>query len=137
MKKFSVLVAFICAVMISSTALAADWVKIDTGDDSTVYVDKSSIIRGIQSKHYDFSRTDGCSAIVKIEFAMPDRTVTLINLVGFFEENGAKKYILLESFDENGKLSAQQLDKVEPEAADGTSGTIWPKVYDYVQKNVQ
>lgn len=137
MKKFSVLVAFLCAVMISSTALAADWVKIDTEDDSTVYVDKSSIIRGIQSKHYDFSRNDGCSAIVKIEFAMPDQTVTLINLVGFFEENGAKKYILLDSLDENGKLTAQQAENIEVEKADGTAGTIWPKVYDYVQKNLR
>lgn len=136
MKKFSVLVAFLCAVMISSTALAADWVKIDTKDDSTVYVDKSSIVRGIQSKHYDFSRTDGCSAVIKIEFVMPDQTITMIHLVGFFEENGAKKYILLESLTENGNIEAQQLDKAEPEAADGTDGTIWPAVYDYVQKNL-
>lgn len=137
MKKFSVLVAFLCAVMISSTALAADWLQLDGNNDSRFYIDKSSIKRGIQSKYYDFSRTDGYSAIVKMEFIVPNQTITLIDLVGFFEDNGVKKFIILESFDENGNIESQQLDKIEPENADGTSGTIWPKFYDYVQKNVK
>ena len=134
MKKFSILAAFLCAVMISSTALAADWLQLDGDNNSKFYIDKSSIKRGIQSKHYDFSRTDGYSAIVKMEFTLPDKTITLIHLIGFFEDNGVKKFILLESLDENGNIAAQQLDKAEPELLDGT---VWTKFYDYVQKNLQ
>ena len=137
MKKISMLMAFLFAVMISSTALAADWVQLDSDNDSKFYIDKSSIKRGIESKHYDFSRKDGYSTIVKMEFTMPDQTITMIHLVGLFEDNGVKKYILLESLDANGNLEAQQSDKAEPELADGTDGTVWPKVYDYVEKNLQ
>ena len=137
MKKFSMLMAFLFAVMISSTALAADWVQLDGDKDSKFYIDKSSIKRGIESNYFDFSRKDGYSAIVKMEFIMPDQTITMIHLVGLFEDNGVKKYILLESLDANGNIEAQQSDKAEPELADGSDGTIWPKVYDYVQKNVK
>lgn len=140
MKKIFMLATFLCAVMISSTALAASWTPIDVGEkDSKVFVDKSTIKRGIQSKHYNFSRADGFSAVIRIDINMSDtETISLINLVGFFEENGKKKYIMLESLDENGALAPddKQLTQVEPENADGTGGTIWPKVYDFVQKNL-
>lgn len=137
MKNFSVFMAFIFAVMISSTAFAADWVQVDAGEGNEVYVDKSSIKRGIESNYYKISRKDGFSAVVKIKLKFGDNeTDTLTHLIGFFEENGAKKYYFLEGFDENGNLEAQQLSAVEAGNADGSDGAIWPYVYDYVQKNL-
>ena len=43
MKKFFVLAVFLFAVMISSTALAANWFLVNSGEYGDVYVDKDSI----------------------------------------------------------------------------------------------
>ena len=43
MKKFFALVALLCTVMISSTAMAANWVWLYSDDAQTIYVDNDSI----------------------------------------------------------------------------------------------
>ncbi|MBR1807427.1 MAG: hypothetical protein IJ774_13700 [Selenomonadaceae bacterium] len=142
MKKFSILAAFVFAVMISSTALAANWVLIETlnSDDvvSKTYVDKDSIKRGIHSEKLNFSREDGFSVVVKTVFEFKDKKnpLTMIMSVGLFEENGAKKYCVFEISDEKGSVTPGSSDKLEISNADGSDGTIWPAVWDYVQKNL-
>ena len=140
MKKFSVLVAFLVAVMISSTALAANWVVVDSSDENgtkiTFSVDKDSIKRGSQFKKFNYSRPDGFSANVKMEMDIQGKPLVTIMSVGFFEENGAKKYCVFEVCDENGKPEAGTPDKIEIANADGNEGTIWPIVWDYVEKNL-
>ena len=141
MKKFSILAAFVFAVMISSTALAANWVVVETSNENDVvtktYVDKDSIKRGIHSEKLNFSREDGFSVDVKTVFEFKDKQtpLTMIMSVGLFEENGAKKYCMLEIRDEKGKITPGSSDKLEISNADGSDGTIWPIVWDYVQKN--
>ena len=138
MKKFSVMLALLFAVMISSSALAADWVLIDTSVEGDVtlnfYVDKDSIKRGIHSERYGISRDDGCSVHVKME--LPADKITIINLVGLYEENDEKFYLYLEELDANGNPVPEDPRTVEPAKADGTDGTVWPKVYAYVANNL-
>lgn len=138
MKKFFTLAAFVFAVMISSSALAATWTPIDTGDkDTTIYVDKNSIKRGVHSKALGVDRSDGFTANIKLEmiFSGMDKFV-MINSMGFFEENGAKKKCYLSVLDENGKPVKDDSFKPEVSAADGSDGSIWPAVYEYIQKNL-
>ena len=136
MKKFSVLAAFIFAVMISSTALAATWTQIDVGDnDVKVYVDTSSIKRGVHSAELGVDRADGFSANIKLEFAIPNQKPFLMtNAMGFFEDNGQKKKCYISVIDENGNPVKDDQNKPEVSPADGTDGEIWPAVYDYIQK---
>ena len=55
MKKFLALVVMICAVMISSTASAADyWLSIYSDDNLTVYIDNDSIHRDYNYSDYVF-----------------------------------------------------------------------------------
>ena len=140
MKKFSVLITFLVAVMISSTALAANWVVVDSSNEngvlSSISVDKDSIKRGIESKKFNYSRSDGFSANVKIVMEVQGQPFTMIMSTGFFEENGAKKYCVFEIYEENGNLSAGTPDKIEIANADGSEGTIWPTVWAYVEKNL-
>ena len=138
MKKFSALVAFLFAVMISSTALAADWTEIDAGEkDTKVYVDKSSIKRGVHCAALGVDRSDGFSANIKLEFIITDKeTFAMINSMGFFEENGLKKKCYIGVIDENGNPVQDSSFTPEISSADGSDGTIWPKVYDYLQKNL-
>lgn len=138
MKKFSVLAAFIFAVMISSTALAATWTKIDVGlDDTRVYVDKSSIKRGVHSAELGVDRSDGFSANIKLEFDVPgQKPFVMANAMGFFEDNGQKKKCYISVIDENGNPVKNDQFKPEVSPADGSDGEIWPVVYDYIQKNL-
>ena len=139
MKKFSVLMAFVFAVMISSTALAADWTQIEVGagDDIKVFVDKSSIKREIHSELCGVHREEGFSANVKLEFLMSGQdSFKMINLIGFFEDNGVKKMIYLDKLDENGNILPDAKHKPEEQNADGSDGEIWPKVFDYIQSNL-
>ena len=54
MKKFSCLMAFVFVILLSSTALAANWEVVDKNETNgvtiTTSVDKDSIKRGINSK---------------------------------------------------------------------------------------
>ena len=138
MKKFSVLAAFIFAVMISSSALAATWTLIETAEDGTeVYVDTSSIKRGVQCAELGIDRADGFTANVKLKFYLPDgKSFAMINSMGFFEENGQKKKCYIGVIDENGNPVKDNQFKPEVSPADGSDGVIWPKVYDYIQKNL-
>lgn len=54
MKKFFVLVALLCTMMISPTAMAANWVWIYSDEDSTIYVDNNSIRRDYNYSGYVF-----------------------------------------------------------------------------------
>lgn len=141
MKIFSVFAAFVFAVMISSTAFAATWTPIDVGDlgadDTTVFVDKSSIKRGVQSSALGLNRSDGFTANVKLEFNIPNqKPFVMTNTMGFFTDNGAKKKCYIGVLDENGNPVKDDSFKPEISPADGTDGAVWPKVYDYIQKNL-
>ena len=138
MKKFSVLAVFIFAVMISSTALAATWTLINTTEDGTeVYVDKSTIKRGVHCAELGVDRADGFSANVKIKFDLPEgKSFAMINSMGFFEENGQKKKCYIGVIDENGNPVKDNQFKPEVSPADGSDGVIWPNVYDYIQNNL-
>ena len=54
MKKFFVLVALLCTLMISSTTMAANWVWIYSDDHFTIYVDNNSIRRDYNYSGYVF-----------------------------------------------------------------------------------
>ncbi|MBR4381972.1 MAG: hypothetical protein IKP64_00280 [Selenomonadaceae bacterium] len=54
MKKFFALVALLCTVMISSTAMAANWVWIYSDEAQTIYVDNDSIRRDKNYSGYVF-----------------------------------------------------------------------------------
>ena len=54
MKKFFALVALMCTVMISSTALAANWVWLYSDSAFTIYVDNDSIRRDRNYSGYVF-----------------------------------------------------------------------------------
>ena len=54
MKKFIALVVLLCAVLVSSTALAADWVWIYSDEFVTIYVDNNSIRRDYNYSGYVF-----------------------------------------------------------------------------------
>ena len=140
MKKIFMLATFLFAVMISSTALAADWVLIDTSKEGDItlnfYVDKDSIKRGIHSERYGIARADGCSVHVKMEL-LAEESLTMINLVGFYEDNGEKLYLYLDALDANGNSAPEEPRTVEASKADGSDGVIWPKIYDYVQQNLK
>ena len=138
MKKFSILAAFVFAVMICSTALAATWTPINVGEDgTTVFVDKSSIKRGVQSSALGLNRSDGFTANIKLQFDIPDqKPFVMINTMGFFTDNGAKKKCYIAQIDDNGNVVQDPSFKPEISPADGTDGVIWPKVYDYIQKNL-
>ena len=138
MKKFFTLAAFLFAVMISSSALAATWTEIETDEKTTkVYVDKSSIKRGVHCAALGVDRSDGFTANIKLEFIISDKeTFTIINTMGFFEDNGLKKKCYINEIDENGNLVQNSSIKPEVSAADGSDGKIWPTVYEYIQKNL-
>ena len=142
MKKFFVLVTFLVAVMISSTALAANWIQVDSTENEYVNmitsVDKDSIKRGIQSEKLDFSCADGFTACVKFRIEPKDghKPFAFIVQVGFFEENGVKKRLTLAGFNENGELLKSSPDKVEILNVEGTQETFWPSVWNFVEKNL-
>lgn len=142
MKKLSVVMAFVFAIMFSSTALAANWIVVDNDKSGeaveiTTSVDKDSIKRGIKSAQYDFSRNDGFSAIVNIKISGKDiDDVKLIYLVGFYEENGVRKYCFLESFDDKGKMQPKEFTKIESYNVD-SDGDVWPLVWDFIKKNLK
>ena len=138
MKKFFTLAAFVFAVMLSSSALAATWTEIHTSDTNVkVYIDKSSIKRGVHCAALGVDRSDGFSANIKLEFVISDKeTLAMINTMGFFEENGLKKKCYISEIDENGNPVQNSSFKPEVSPADGSDGRIWPEVYEYIQKNL-
>ena len=141
MKKFSIIAAFLFAVMISSTALAADWAEVyssaEDGFEAVYYVDKDSITRGIQSEKHNFSRPDGFTVMIKTELkTKKPNPIIMYWLTGFFEENGKPKYCILDGLDAEGISHMKSSDKIVIEDVDGTKGECWPFVYDYCKKNL-
>ncbi|MBR6013263.1 MAG: hypothetical protein IK062_05725 [Selenomonadaceae bacterium] len=144
MKKSAFLMSFILAVLISSTAFAANWVEIDKFSENgvfiTTYVDKDSIKRGIESKQFNMSSKDGFSANVRFEFnsEKENKTATLTNYVGFIEKNGKKVYYCMDLFDENGNLiPAKDKNLKADEYSIENDGEVWIKVWDFISQNLK
>ncbi|MBD3878544.1 MAG: hypothetical protein SR1Q5_02505 [Quinella sp. 1Q5] len=66
-------------------------------------VNKDSIKRGTDSKKFPkFNRTDGFSAIMKIEFQSTRFKMNdSVFLISFYEENGEKMYCILDDYRED------------------------------------
>lgn len=144
MKKLSCLMAFAFVILFSSSALAANWVEVDRTDDQgiifSVYVDKDSIKRGIESKQFKMSRKDGFSTNVKVEVktSPDDESVSLINYVGFAEKNGKRFYYFMDTLDANGNVIPEDSKNPEVVEADvDKNGTIWISVWDFVTDNLK
>ena len=141
MKKFSIIAVFIFAFMISSSVLAADWVKIHSEDTEdfklSCYVDKNSIRHGINAKKYNFSRSDGFTVLTKdeVKTKKPD-PVIMYWLTGFFEENGKIKYCILDIQDENRHSYMKDVKNITISDAEETGSESWLFIYNYVKKNL-
>ena len=144
MKKFSCLMAFVFVILLSSTALAANWEVVDKNETNgvtiTTSVDKDSIKRGINSKQFKMSRKDGFSALIKIAVTSnnDNHDATIINYVGFVEEKGKRCYYYMDSYDEKGKIVPDETSNPKAEAYDvDKDGEVWPKVWDFITKNLK
>ena len=142
MKAFSIVMALVIAIFISGKASAANWAVIDsveTKDEIKIVtsVDKDSIKRGTDSKQYPkFNRTDGFSAIVKVEFQSTIFEMSdMVFLVSFYEENGERMYCLLDDYDGDPKYSAKE-SEIVPINLDGKD-SAWPKVWSFVENNLK
>ena len=133
MKKLFVFAAFFFVVTISSSALAANWIHVTTDHypehDVKFYVDKDSVQRGIYSKNYSFSRSDGFSAYVRREY--DSELEDGYYLMGFWTEDGRRIFANLDHFDKDGNL-LPGLGIVYVFDADGGYGDV----YDYLQDNL-
>ena len=141
MRLFSVVAAFVFALFITSSALAANWEVVEVDDDGKIRiitsVDKDSIRRGTDSKAFPkFSRKDGFSAIIKIEFKIKGAKDAEIinNLVSFYEENGVRIYSLLDSY--SATKYPQSEKDILKENVD-TDGKVWVKVWSFIQGNLK
>ena len=132
MKKLFTLAAFLFAVAISSSALAANWVYVTTDEDAgyDVYVDKDSIRHGIHSTKCNISRKDGFSAHIDIRDKYKQES--LIFLAAFWRENEKKHMDLLEFFDENGNSSPFRSTGTEIYESDERGLAL----FDYVENNL-
>ena len=136
MKTFSVIMAFVFALFIGGTVSAANWVEVDTRDDIVTSIDKDSIRRGTESKKFPkFNRKEGYSAIVKLDMKISDsEKLDLTYLVSFYEKNGERIFCMLDGYPEStypSKESEVLEEKVDLE------GRVWPKVWDYIEKNLK
>ncbi len=141
-KVFSIAMALIMSIFISGKASAANWEVIDSSETEdkvkiVTSVDKDSIKRGTDSKQLPkFNRTDGFSAIMKIEilsnkFKIDDS----VFLVSFYEKNGERMYCLLDYYS-NGPDYKVKESEVTPINVD-MSGSVWPKVYSFIENNLK
>ena len=135
MKKFSVLAAFLFVVMISSTAFAANWVKVFSDEDEDTYVDTNSARRGIYSDRLGIYRSDGFTVNVRHIYA--DDSDTAIWVIGFFTENGKRAYInYLDVLDENGNSLLVDHSRRDYSVDYIFDGTPLSAVYDYVENHL-
>ena len=141
-KAFSIAMALIMSIFISGEASATNWEVIDTRETKDkvkliTYVDKDSIKRGTDSKQYPkFNRTDGFSAIVRVEFQSTLFEMSdIVSLVSFYEENGKRMYCLLDDYDGDPKYSAKE-SEIVPINLDGKD-SAWPKVWSFVENNLK
>ena len=140
MKAISMVVAFIFALFVSSQAYAASWAVVDKVEEGEIQiitsVDKDSIKRATNSAKFPkYNRSDGFSAIIKLEINAPsmDRS-EMMQLVSFYNENGTKKYCVLEGYGENS--GAQSESDVIIANVD-TDGEVWIKVWNFIEKNIK
>lgn len=141
-KAFSIVMALIMSIFISGEASAANWEEIDIRETKDkvkliTSVDKDSIKRGTDSKQYPtFNRTDGFSAIVKVEFQSTLFEMSdIVTLVSFYEENGKRMYCLLDDLDGDPQYSAKESELV-PISLDGKD-SAWPKVWSFIENNLK
>lgn len=144
MKKFSMVMALVFAIMFSSTAFAANWEQVASVDESGMkikyLVDKDSIQRGTNSKKFKtFNRKDGFSAVIKLDMQVKDtEPVAATNLVSFYEENGKRYFAYLDSFDTENKFEADSDKDVIIDTIEVNDGKeMWLKIWDFVQKNLK
>ena len=138
MKNFSILVAFIFVLVISSTALAENWVYVTTDDnDYEYYVDEDSIRYGVDSTWYDYSCPDGFSAHIKREKTHSNgEFYSGVVLVGFWtdDETGQQRFAFLGSFDENGNPTTTESRTFTSMNVDNDEA--WIQVWNYIQNNL-
>ncbi|MBQ6131864.1 MAG: hypothetical protein IJL12_05945 [Selenomonadaceae bacterium] len=141
-KAFSIVMALVIAIFISGKASAADWAVIESvegGDEVKIItsIDKDSIKRGTDSEKFPkFNRTDGFSAIMKIEiqstkFKMSDS----VFLVSFYEENGERMYYILDDYSEDTDYQIKE-SEITPGNVDG-SGRVWPIAWRFIENNLK
>ena len=133
MKKFSMIIALVVAIFISGNAQAASWVELDTRNDITTSIDKDSIKHGTDSKNFpNFNRKDGYSAIVKLNVKTSNsESIDMTSLVSFYEKDGERMFCFLDGYPESTyptKDSEVLQEKVDRE------GSVFPKVWDYIEK---
>ena len=141
-KAFSIVLALIMAIFISGKASAANWEVIDSAETEDkvkiiTSIDKDSIKRGTDSKQLPkFNRTDGFSAIMKLEILSDKFKIDdSVFLVSFYEEKGERMYCLLDYYS-NGPDYKVKESEVTPINVD-ISGSIWPKVWNFIENNLK
>ena len=148
MKKLAILAVFVFTLILSTNAFAAKWELVDTVKDSgleiKVLVDKDSIRKGTASKKFPkYNRSDGFSAIVKFDMKIEDNEkkmhqVEATNLYSFYEENGVRKYTILESYDKNGKIAESDEKDILTDDVDAKdSGKEFPIIWEFIQKKLK
>lgn len=141
-KAFSIVMALVIAIFISGKASAANWAVIDsveTKDEVKIVtsVDKDSIKRGTTSEKFPkFNRTDGFSAIMKIEFQTTKFQMSdSVFLVSFYEENGERMYYTLDDYSGDPDYQTKE-SEITPGNVDG-SGRVWPIAWSFVENNLK
>lgn len=136
MKTFSVILAFVIALFIGGNASAENWVEIEKSNDIVFSIDKDSIQRGTDSKKFpNFNRKDGFSAIIKLDFKISDsEKFDMTHLISFYEKNGERMFCFLDSLD--GSNYPEKDSDILQEKVD-TKGSVFPKIWEYIEKNVK
>ncbi|MBQ6296566.1 MAG: hypothetical protein IJK81_02605 [Selenomonadaceae bacterium] len=126
MKKLFTLAAFLFIIAISSSALAANWVRVARNDDYggktyvDYYVDKDSIRRATNSK---FSQPNAVLAVVK---QISNKGHVKENIMGFWREDGKKYFAYPTSYldGSDGVYNNMEVNR------------SWSIVWDYVYNNL-
>ena len=141
-KAFSIAMALVIAIFISGKASAANWAVVDSVESKdevkiVTSVDKDSIKRGTDSKKFPkFNRTDGFSAIVKVEFQSTKVKIDdSVFLVSFYEENGVRMYCILDDYSNDPNYTTKE-SEITPINVD-MSGSVWPIVYNFIENNLK
>ena len=141
-KAFSIAMALAVAIFISGRASAANWAVIDsveTKDEVKIVtsVYKDSIRHGTDSKQFPkFNRTDGFSAIMKIEIQSTKiKMDDSVFLISFYEENGDRMYCTLDDYSGDPNYPTKE-SEITPINVD-MSGSVWPKVWNFIENNLK
>ena len=136
MKAFSVALAFVIALFVSGSASAENWVEVEKQGNIIALVDKDSIRRGTDSKQFPkFNRTDGYSAIVKLNMKFKDsEDFNMISLMSFYKKNGERMFRTLEFYEPKSDDMSES-DVIEEKV--DVEGRVWPKVWDYIEANLK